>query len=507
MACGRLRPFARGSTPAIPSAPSSALRRHATSPACPRRSREAPHGRGRNSGSPSDILECTDRHEIVHRLREDAAVCPGTTAFVYLIDGDAPPASMTYAQLDQRARGIAAYLQDARLEGENVVLAYPPGLEFIAAFFGALYAGCVAAPAHPPRKRTLEHFYALMGNAGASVVLSTAATIAHVKTMHGGYAGIRWIATDKLADAHANCWTEYDPTPDSLAMLQYTSGSTGRPRGVMLSHANLLANTRAIGSAFKVRRDTKAVFWLPACHDMGLIGGVLAPAYYGIPNVIIAPAMFVQNPFFWLDTIAGPARPFPAALTSPRPVRPQDNRRAARRARPFLMVRRVHRRRDRRPGHACALRRCLRAVRIPAHVVLPMLWLGGGDADRSPDPRRATAPRCVHSATMHSRTISSCRCRTMHPAPVIWLAVVHPSVRCASPSSRPRPRSERRPSGSAKCGSRAIPSARATGETLEGAQRRFTRACAMPATTATFEQETWVSCTSSSSTSPAESTT
>jgi acyl-CoA synthetase (AMP-forming)/AMP-acid ligase II len=72
----------------------------------------------------------------------------------------------------------------------------------------------------------------------------------------------------------------------------------------MLSHANLLANTHAISNAFGVGRDTKAVFWLPACHDMGLIGGVLAPAYYGIPNIIIAPAMFVQNPFLWLDTIS-----------------------------------------------------------------------------------------------------------------------------------------------------------------------------------------------------------
>jgi acyl-CoA synthetase (AMP-forming)/AMP-acid ligase II len=72
----------------------------------------------------------------------------------------------------------------------------------------------------------------------------------------------------------------------------------------MLSHANLLANTHAISNAFEVGRDTKAVFWLPACHDMGLIGGVLAPAYYGIPNIIIAPAMFVQNPFLWLDTIS-----------------------------------------------------------------------------------------------------------------------------------------------------------------------------------------------------------
>jgi 8-amino-7-oxononanoate synthase len=242
--------------------------------------------------------------DLVHCLREHAVERPGIGAFVHLIDGDTPQVSMTYAQLDRRARAIAAYLQDLRLVGENIVLAYPPGLEFIAAFFGALYAGCVAVPAHPPRTRTLNAFNALIGDAGAPLVLSTAATVAHVKTMNNGTAAVRWIATDELSDAHADCWTEHDPDPDSLAMIQYTSGSTSRPKGVMLSHANLFANTRAICNAFEVGRDTQAVFWLPACHDMGLIGGVLAPAYYGIPNVIIAPAMFVQNPFLWLDTIS-----------------------------------------------------------------------------------------------------------------------------------------------------------------------------------------------------------
>jgi len=240
---------------------------------------------------------------MVRCLRDHAAERPGDTAFVHLIDGDTPQASMSYAQLDRRARAIAAYLQDMRSAGQNVVLAYPPGIEFIAAFFGALYAGCVAVPAYPPRTRTLDRFHALISDSGARVVLGTAATGTHVK-MNGRSATVRWIATDEITDTHADRWTEHEPDPDSLAMIQYTSGSTSRPKGVMLSHANLLANTLAIGNAFEVGRGTKAVFWLPACHDMGLIGGVLAPAYYGIPNIVIAPAMFARDPFFWLDTIS-----------------------------------------------------------------------------------------------------------------------------------------------------------------------------------------------------------
>ena len=109
----------------------------------------------------------TGRRNIVRCLRDLAAERPDDVAFVQLLDGDTPQASLTYAQLDRRARAIAVCLQDVRLAGRNVVLAYPPGLEFIAAFFGALYAGCVAVPVYPPRARTLDRFHALIGDAGA----------------------------------------------------------------------------------------------------------------------------------------------------------------------------------------------------------------------------------------------------------------------------------------------------------------------------------------------------
>ena len=115
------------------------------------------------------------RTNIVRCLRELAAERPGDTAFAHLLDDDAPQASITYAQLDRRARAIAAHLQDMGLAGQRVVLAYPPGLEFIAAFFGALYAGCVAVPAYPPRHARSIASHALAGDAGARVVLSTAA--------------------------------------------------------------------------------------------------------------------------------------------------------------------------------------------------------------------------------------------------------------------------------------------------------------------------------------------
>ncbi len=241
---------------------------------------------------------------LVSCLRAHAAKRPGDAAFVGLSDDPSRHTTMTYRELDARARAIAACLQDMGLTGERVVLAYPPGLEFIAGFFGVLYAGCVAVPTYPPRRRTLDRFDSVVGNAGARLALSTASSIAQFEAIAGRVGTIPWLASDEVANAAANRWIEHDPSCDGLAMIQYTSGSTSQPKGVMLSHANLVANARAISSSFGVQSSTVGVFWLPAYHDMGLIGGVLAPVFCGVTNIIMAPARFLQDPFAWLEAIS-----------------------------------------------------------------------------------------------------------------------------------------------------------------------------------------------------------
>ena len=241
---------------------------------------------------------------LVSCLRAHAAKRPGDAAFVGLSDDPSRHTTMTYGELDARARAIAACLQDMGLTGERVVLAYPPGLEFIAGFFGVLYAGCVAVPTYPPRRRTLDRFDSVVGNAGARLALSTASSIAQFEAIAGRVGTIPWLASDEVANAAANRWIEHDPSCDGLAMIQYTSGSTSQPKGVMLSHANLVANARAISSSFGVQSSTVGVFWLPAYHDMGLIGGVLAPVFCGVTNIIMAPASFLQDPFAWLEAIS-----------------------------------------------------------------------------------------------------------------------------------------------------------------------------------------------------------
>src|SRR4051794_29751104 len=188
-------------------------------------------------------------------LRARAAERPAQVAFTFLVDGEAEGGSLTYGELDRRAAGVAAALAASVPRGERALLLYPPGLDFIAAFFGCLYAGVVAVPAYPPRPndRSQSRLRAIAHDATPRAALTTAAILAGTVEPRGLLAvapelgGLRWIATDSLSDGAAPA---REPDPESIAFLQYTSGSTAAPKGVMVTHANLLHNERMIGAAF-----------------------------------------------------------------------------------------------------------------------------------------------------------------------------------------------------------------------------------------------------------------
>ncbi len=250
---------------------------------------------------------------LVRVLRRHADERSRQPACAHLLNRQAEYASLTYAQLDRRARAIAAGLQDMGFAGQCVLLVYPPGLDFITAFFGCLYAGCVAVPTYPPhRHRMLERFQAVAADAEVRIALSNASGAAQFNAMmeaeKSGQTAtssrLSWLATDEIPDALAERWQEPAIAPDTLAMLQYTSGSTSRPKGVMVSHGNLMANIRAIYQAFGIRYEDSSVSWLPMYHDMGLVGGVLVPVFAGALNVSISPATFLQSPIIWLAAIS-----------------------------------------------------------------------------------------------------------------------------------------------------------------------------------------------------------
>src|SRR6478672_4001066 len=190
---------------------------------------------------------------LVELLRRRADEQPDLAGYSFLVDGDSEEARLTWGELDRRARGLGAALQRLGAPGERALLLYPPGLDYVAAFFGCLYAGMAAVPAYPPRpNRPSPRVRSILENAAPRVILTTAALRPKLESVLQVPAGTEWLVTDdpERPVAGADDWR--DPGIDSaaLAFLQYTSGSTAAPKGVMLSHANLLHNLALIRDCF-----------------------------------------------------------------------------------------------------------------------------------------------------------------------------------------------------------------------------------------------------------------
>jgi acyl-CoA synthetase (AMP-forming)/AMP-acid ligase II len=245
-------------------------------------------------------------------LEMRAYISPEQVAYSFLRE-DGITIEMTYAQLHRRAMIIAAHLDETGMQGQRAVLLYQPGFEYIAAFFGCLYAGVVAVPAFAPRlnaRRGVAGFARIRGivnDAQAAVMLTSQAALQAFGDEGAADIGgdAVWVATDALPEEVPKSWRRVSVSPDALAFLQYTSGSTADPRGVMLTHAALFDNLEQIRRNVRIHADSHAVIWLPPYHDMGLIGGILEPIYSGISANLMAPATAIQRPLTWLSAISG----------------------------------------------------------------------------------------------------------------------------------------------------------------------------------------------------------
>lgn len=248
------------------------------------------------------------RTSFVDVLRAHREAEPARIAFYF--EGDGEPAQLSYGELDRRARSIAAALQASGAGGERVLLLYPPGLEYVAGLFGCMYAGAVAIPAYPPGparpERTLARLGAILRDARAAVVLTTHSIRAALdeRIDELGKDAVSCVTTDGELGPPAHAWRAPSLRREDLALLQYTSGSTAAPRGVLLTHGNLLDNSEFIRRAFGHSSSSRGVVWLPPYHDMGLVGGVLQPAYTGFPCVLMAPHTFLRRPLRWLRAIS-----------------------------------------------------------------------------------------------------------------------------------------------------------------------------------------------------------
>jgi acyl-CoA synthetase (AMP-forming)/AMP-acid ligase II len=250
------------------------------------------------------------RESLISIVRGHAAANPQAQAVGILTESDSAEAAdwWSYADLDLAARRVAATLRRECTPGDRVVLAYPSGLPFAAAFLGSLYAGLVAVPAPMPGRYAHQQrrLAAIVADAGAAVVATDEANLPEVL----GWAGAQAVPAICLATDTAEVVAgppiddpAESPEPDEPAILQYTSGSTGNPKGVIITHRNVLHNGRALIDMFGFGPGTTMGGWLPLFHDMGLLG-MLTPALLAGGRCIMAqPVDFIKRPYLWLRMV------------------------------------------------------------------------------------------------------------------------------------------------------------------------------------------------------------
>jgi acyl-CoA synthetase (AMP-forming)/AMP-acid ligase II len=251
-------------------------------------------------------------------LRDRAQAEPDSLAYTFLDDGEREGAQLTWGDLDRRASALACAIAASAAPGARALILCPPGVSFIPAFFGALRAGAIAVSAYPPRAgragdpginpqdRTLARLRAIASDAAPAVVLTTTALAqraAAVTALVPELAAATWIDIDVEGDSRQS-FDDVRIEPGAVAFLQYTSGSTAEPRGVMVTHANLVQNLADSQALAGHDRTSASVSWLPVIHDMGLIQGVLQPAFSGFPAWLMSPAAFLQRPARWLRAIS-----------------------------------------------------------------------------------------------------------------------------------------------------------------------------------------------------------
>jgi 1-acyl-sn-glycerol-3-phosphate acyltransferase len=223
------------------------------------------------------------------------------------IAADGEEEAISYGALWGRAQSMAAALQRRDLvPGEAVAIMLPTCPEFFYSFFGILLAGGIPVPIYPPARLSqledhLRRHAAILRNAGAVLLVTTAEAKLAARLLRGQVEGLR--AVIAASELEGDGGTPVPARPEDIALLQYTSGSTGQPKGVVLTHANLLANIRSMGSAAAVSASDVFVSWLPLYHDMGLISAWLASLHYGLRYVVMSPLSFLARPERWLWTI------------------------------------------------------------------------------------------------------------------------------------------------------------------------------------------------------------
>ena len=219
------------------------------------------------------------------------------------------PIAITYADLYSGAQMIAAGLARLGLEpAQAVSIMLPTSRQYLESFIGILLAGGVPVPIYPPARPSqledhLRRHVKILNNAGARVLITVPEAAAIGRLLKNHVERLHAVITPESLMSSGEKMTPMQASPEDVALLQYTSGSTGQPKGVVLTHANLLANIRAMGERVHASSDDVFVSWLPLYHDMGLIGAWLGALYYAMLTVLMPPVAFMARPWRWLWAI------------------------------------------------------------------------------------------------------------------------------------------------------------------------------------------------------------
>jgi len=228
---------------------------------------------------------------------------------INILGADNDVQGLTYRQLWQGAQQVAAGLQQIGVQsGETVVIMLPTGHDYFFSFLGILLTGAIPVPIYPPVRRSqledhLHRHSGILNNCGATLLITMPEAKLIARLLKSQVLSLREVVTVEDLCSVSASYLRPSIRPDDVAFLQYTSGSTGNPKGVVLTHSNLLANIRAMGSAVTASPDDVFVSWLPLYHDMGLIGAWLGSMYFAMLLVVMSPLSFLSRPERWLWAI------------------------------------------------------------------------------------------------------------------------------------------------------------------------------------------------------------
>lgn len=228
---------------------------------------------------------------------------------VVLQDDASREQTVTYAALDEAARAVAAGLLERGLEpGRTVAIMLPTSTEYFFSFLGVQLAGGVPVPIYPPARASqiedhLRRHAGILSNALVETLITVAQAKPIAMLLKPQVATLKSVVTPAELRQSRGAGPAQRARPQDIAMLQYTSGSTGNPKGVIVTHANLLANIRAMAQVLRVTPNDVFVSWLPLYHDMGLIGAWMGSLVYGMKYPVMSPLAFLARPERWLWTI------------------------------------------------------------------------------------------------------------------------------------------------------------------------------------------------------------